>query len=143
MAKLNPYINFLGKTEEAFNFYKSVFGGEFKVLQKFKDTPMGASMSDEDKEKIMHVSLPIGKDDTLMGTDEMEATDKEFVKGNNFSLSLHPDSKEEADKLFSGLSEGGEIEVPLEDAMWGAYFGMFKDKFGMRWMVNYEYPKEA
>lgn len=138
MATVNPYLNFLGNTEEAFNFYKSVFGGEFAVLQRFKDTGHGANIAESDSEKIMHVALPIGKGNVLMGTDTLESLGHTLTVGNNFHLSLSPESKEEADQLFNGLAEGGQITVPIEKAFWGAYFGMLIDKFGIRWMVNYE-----
>lgn len=141
MATINPYLNFNGNTEEAFTFYKSVFGGDFLMLQRFKDTPERENLSSEDQEKIMHVSLPIGAGNILMGTDVLEAAGRTLTVGNNFSLSITPESKEEAQRLFDGLSAGGKIEMPLVDAFWGAYFGMFTDKFGIQWMVNYEYKK--
>jgi PhnB protein len=140
MAAINPYLNFLGNTEEAFTFYKSVFGGEFTMIQRFKDTPGIEGMSESDKEKIMHVSLPIGQGNVLMGSDAVESMGHTMTAGNNFSLSVSTDSKEEADRLFSGLSMDGNIEMELQDTFWGAYFGMFTDKFGIRWMVNYDYP---
>jgi len=138
MAKINPYLNFNGNTEEAFNFYKSVFGTEFIVISRFKDTPQGDSLSDEDKEKIMHVSLPIGDNVILMGTDTIEAFGQKVVISDFFSLAIAPNSIEEADKLFGALAEGGTVMVPLEKAFWGAYFGMLTDKFGVKWMVNYD-----
>ena len=142
MATLNPYLNFMGNTEEAFNFYRSVFGGEFTNLTRFKDTPAAAGMSPADANKLMHVSLPIGKGNTLMGTDAVEGMGHTLTNGNNVQLSLEADSKEEATKLFNGLSAGGKVEMPLSDQFWGAYFGMFADKFGVKWMVNYTYPKK-
>ncbi|OGM99671.1 MAG: glyoxalase [Candidatus Yanofskybacteria bacterium RIFCSPHIGHO2_01_FULL_39_8b] len=138
MVTLNPYLNFNGKTEEAFNFYKSVFGGEFTTFQRFKDTPEASKMSKEDGEKMMHVALPIGRGNTLMATDALESMGHKLIEGNNYSLSLSTESREETEKLFKGLSEGGKIEMPLADAFWGAYFGMFKDKFGIQWMVNFD-----
>ena len=139
MATMNPYLNFNGNTEEAFNFYKSVFGGEFAMLQRFKDTPDGDKMSPSDQEKIMHIRLPIGPETSLMATDVLESMGQILSTGNNFSLSLDVKSKEEAYKLFKGLSAGGKIDMPLEDAFWGAYFGMCTDKFGIQWMINYDY----
>ncbi|HVX52003.1 MAG TPA: VOC family protein, partial [Chitinophagaceae bacterium] len=127
-----------GNTEAAFTFYKSVFGNEFITIQKFKDTPHGATMSDEDKEKIMHVSLPIGDNIILMGTDMLESMGQKLNAGNNFSLAIAPASKEEADKLFAALAAGGNVAMPLEKVFWGAYFGMLTDKFGVQWMVNYD-----
>ena len=142
MATLNPYLNFDGDTEEAFNFYKSVFGGDFQNITRFSDTPQGAQMKPEDAKKIMHVSLPIGKGNTLMATDAVESMGHKIQFGNNTQLSLEAESKEEAEKLFNGLSAGGKTEVPLSDQFWGAYFGMFTDKYGVKWMVNYTYPKK-
>ncbi|GAA4102388.1 VOC family protein [Mucilaginibacter panaciglaebae] len=137
MAKIDPYLNFLGNTEEAFNFYKSVFGGEFVFLQRFKDTPHGDSMSPEDKERIMHVALPIGGN-LLMGTDALESAGQKLNFGDNISVAITPDSMEEAHKLFNGLGEGGNVQMPLEKMFWGAWFGMLVDKFGVQWMVNYD-----
>lgn len=142
MATINPYLNFMGNTEEAFNFYKSVFGGEFAGFTRFKDVPGSENMSAEDQEKIMHVALPIGQGNVLMGTDTLESMGHSLAIGNNISLSISADSKEEADQLFNGLSEGGKVEMPMDDAFWGAYFGMFADKFGVQWMINYDYPKQ-
>jgi PhnB protein len=142
MATINPYLNFKGITEQAFNFYKSVFGGEFMTLQRFKDTPEAGKIPANEREKIMHVSLPIGKGNVLMGTDALESMGQKLTIGNNFYISINAESKEEAEKLFSGLSAGGKIEMPLQDAFWGAYFGMFTDKFGIQWMVNYDYKQK-
>jgi PhnB protein len=142
MVTMNPYLNFNGNTEEAFSFYKSVFGGEFTMLQRFKDTPDAGKMSDNDREKIMHVALPIGKGNVLMATDILESMGQKLIEGNNFSISLQAESKEEAERLYNALSRGGKIEMALGDAFWGAYFGMFTDRFGIQWMVNYEYPRE-
>jgi PhnB protein len=139
MATINPYLNFNGNTEEAFSFYKSVFGGEFIVLQRFKDTPEKERLSPADQEKIMHVSLAIGKGIVLMGNDVLESMGQKVMLGNNLYLSVNAETKEEANKLFNGLSEGGKIEMPLQDTFWGAYFGMFTDRFGIKWMVNYDY----
>jgi PhnB protein len=137
MATINPYLNFKGNTEEAFNFYKSVFGGEFATLQRFKDTPEADKIPASEREKIMHVALPIGKGNMLMATDALESMGQKLVAGNNFYIAIGPESKEEADRLFKGLSSGGQITMPLQDAFWGAYFGMLTDKFGIQWMVNY------
>lgn len=136
--KVNPYLNFPGSAEEAFTFYKSIFGGETSVL-RFKDMPPmdGVELSKEDAEKVMHVSLPLGKDILLMGSDALESLGQSYKEGNNISISLHPDSKEEADRIFQKLSEGGRIEMPIEDQFWGDYFGSLKDRFGIQWMVNY------
>ena len=138
MATVNPYLNFSGNTEEAFNFYKSVFGGEFITLQRFKDTPEASKASANDQGKIMHVSLPIGKGNILMGSDALESMGQSLTTGNNFYLSISTESEEEANKLFNGLSAGGRITMPMEKTFWGAYFGMLNDKFGVQWMVNYD-----
>jgi PhnB protein len=138
MITLDPYVNFMGKTEEAFTFYRSVFGGEFKMLQRFKDVPdlpEKEKMSADDLEKIMHVALPIGGN-TLMGTDALESLGHTLSVGNNISLSLNVTTKEEADTLFAALAEGGVVALPLIDMFWGAYFGMVDDKFGLKWMIN-------
>lgn len=142
MATINPYLNFLGNTEEAFNFYKSVFGGEFAVLQRFKDTPHGDNMSAEDKEKIMHVSLPIGNGNVLMGTDVLTSMGQKLNIGDNFSISISADSEAEAENLFTALSPGAHVVMPLEKAFWGAYFGMLTDQFGIQWMVNFDYNQK-
>jgi PhnB protein len=141
MANINPYINFNGNTEEVFNFYKSIFGGEFAMVMRFGDTPGCDEMpvSEGDKEKIMHIALPIGNGDVLMATDALESMGQKLTEGNKFSISVSAESREEADTLFHGLSEGGKVEMPLTDAFWGAYFGMLQDKFGIRWMVSYDY----
>ena len=142
MATINPYLNFPGNTEEAFKFYKSVFGGEFIAIQRFKDTPEAGKVPAKEKDKIMNVSLPIGKGNVLMGTDALESMGHKLTTGINFSISIETESKEEAKKIFDGLSQGGKTETPLRDEFWGAYFGMLSDKFGIRWMVNYTYPKQ-
>jgi PhnB protein len=142
MATANTYLNFPGNTEEAFNFYKSVFGGEFQLVQRFRDTPFGETLSAEDKQKIMHISLPIGKTSVLMATDALESMGHSLVTGDNFSISIHTETKEEADRLFAGLSEGGKVTVPLEKAVWGDYFGMLKDKFGIQWMLSFVLSKD-
>ncbi len=142
MATLNAYLNFLGNTEEAFNFYKSVFGGEFLVLQRFKDTPAAGEVPLADQDKLMHVALQISPGYILMGTDALESSGHTITMGNNINLSLSAESKEEADKLFNGLSAGGTVTMPMDKMFWGAYFGMFNDKFGVQWMVNFdENPK--
>lgn len=138
MAAVNAYLNFQGNTEEAFNFYRSVFGGELLHLQRFKDTPHGDKMSAEDREKIMHVALLIGQGTMIMGTDTLESMGQSLTLGNNISLAVSPDSEVDATRIFNGLSTGGKVTMPLEKAFWGAYFGMLTDKFGIQWMVNYD-----
>ena len=138
MTKFNPYLNFEGNTEQAFNFYKSVFGGKFSSIVRFKDMPIeGLSIPKEVKNKIMHIGLPIGNDQMLMGTDALESLGHKVVQDNNVHISIHPDSKEEADRLFAGLSEGGKIEMQMANQPWGDYYGSFQDKFGVHWMINY------
>jgi PhnB protein len=140
MASINPYLIFNGNCEEAFLFYQSVFGGEFPYVGKFSDMPAGdanPTLSEEDANKIMHISLPIGKGSVLMGSDSNSASG-EVVFGGNISISINTESKEEADKLFNGLSAGGNPFMPMNKTFWGAYFGMFVDKFGINWMVNFD-----
>ncbi|OGD21356.1 MAG: glyoxalase [Candidatus Aminicenantes bacterium RBG_16_63_16] len=141
MTKLNTYLNFAGNTEEAFNFYKSVFGGEFSSVVRFKDMPMeGQKLSKEDENKIMHIGLPVGQD-MLMATDALESMGFKVVQGNNSYIMIQVDSKAEADRIFNALSAGGSIEMAIADQPWGDYYGSFKDKFGVLWMVMYSYPK--
>lgn len=141
MAKINPYIHFNGNTEEAFTFYKSVFGGDFAMIARFKDLPnLEYQYSEKELNKIMHIALPVGKDDVLMGSDVPDFMGQVNENENRSKISIHADSREEADKLFDGLSAGGKIEVPIADSPWGSYFGMFRDKFGIEWMVDYD-PK--
>jgi len=137
MVTINPYLNLPGNTEEAFNFYKSVFGGEFAALQRFKDTPEADRVPRDEKDKIMHVSLPIGKANVLMATDALESMGHKLNDCNGFYISLSAESKDEAEKFFNGLSAGGKKEMPLQDTFWGDYFGMLTDKFGIKWMVSY------
>ena len=141
MATINPYLIFNGNCEEAFLFYQSVFGGEFPYVGKFNDMPADATgvetISEADKNKIMHISLPIGKDSILMGSDSNEASGAGAI-GSNVSISINTESKQEADKLFNGLSAGGSPFMPMSQTFWGAYFGMFVDKFGIHWMVNFD-----
>jgi len=138
MTSINPYLNFPGNTEEAFNFYKSVFGGEFITLQRFQDTPVAGNIPEKDKSKIMHVALPIGKGNVLMATDALESLGQKLAIGNNMYITIQPESREEAERLFKELSAGGRVEMPLEDMFWGAYYGSFRDKFGIQWMINYD-----
>src|SRR5690606_13230763 len=137
-----PYLNFGGNSEEAFNFYQSVFGGEFKAVVRFGDMPMeGMEVAESDKNKIMHISLPLTKDTILMASDCLESMNQKVSVGNNNYICLSPESKQEAEKIYEKLAQGGEIEMPLADAPWGSYFASFKDKFGVCWMIDYELPK--
>ena len=145
MATINAYLTFDGTCEEAFNFYKSVFGGDFPMVGKFGDMPPQEGMppiSDEVKNRIMHMSLPISAETVLMGSDTIPGIHDHQV-GNNISLSINTDSREEADRVFNGLSAGGKVSMPLADTFWGAYFGMWTDKFGINWMVNYDDPAKV
>ncbi len=139
MATINPYLTFDGNCEEAFNFYKSIFGGEFPYIGRYKDMPSEHPIPDSEKEKIMHVSLPISKETILMGSDSSGSFGHNTVAGNNFSLSVNTDTEEEAKSVFEKLSAGGKVTMPLEKTFWNALFGMFTDKFGINWMVNYDY----
>ena len=138
MSAINPYLTFKGNCEEAFNHYKSVFGGEFTYIGRFGEMPPqeGKSMPAEDADKIMHVSLPIGSNQ-LMGSDTGGEWAAHTVIGNNYSISVSADSKEDADRIFNGLAEGGNITMPLADTFWGDYFGMCTDRFGINWMMSY------
>ena len=140
MASINPYIHFNGNAEEAFTFYKSVFGGEFTRVARFKDMPANPEfpMPEKEANKIMHISLPIGKSSVLMGSDTPEFLGKHNEKETRSKISINAESKAEAEKIFNGLSNGGEVEMPIDEAPWGAYFGMFRDKYGIEWMVNFD-----
>lgn len=142
MATTSTYLNFPRDTEEAFNFYKSVFGGDFLEgkMHRFGEIPAQEGMPpmpDADKNLVMHVALPILGGHLLMGTDAPESMGFTVNKGNNVYISLHPDSKKDADDLFAKLSDGGVAEMPMQDMFWGDYFGSLTDKFGVRWMVNF------
>ena len=134
---VNPYLNFDGNAEEAFRFYQSVFGGEFISHMKMSEAPDTDKLPAAEKNRTMHISLPIGANTILMASDILPSVGHKLNVGNNNYISLHPKSREEADRLFNGLSEGGKIEMPMEDQFWGDYFGCFTDKFGILWMVNY------
>lgn len=142
MPQVNPYLTFKGNCEEAFIFYRSVFGGDFPYIGRFKDMPSEKPLPPEAGELIMHVSLPISKETTLMGSDSSEAFGQVTNIGNNISLSINTESEEEATRLFNGLSEGGTVTMPLNKTFWGAFFGMCTDKFGIHWMVNYDYNQK-
>jgi PhnB protein len=139
-TSVNPYINFNGNCEQAFNFYQSVFGGKFGYVGRFKempadpDKPMPAEMG----EKIMHISLPISKETSLMGSDTAEGFGPPFQEGNNFSLSINAVTKAEADRLYNALSAGGQAVMPMSNTFWGSYFGMLVDKFHISWMISFD-----
>ncbi len=138
MAQINPHINFNGNAEEAFTFYKSVFGGEFAKIIRFKDlSGPEFPVSENEANKIMHIALPVGKN-ILMANDVPQSMGRTNENENRSKISISAESREEADKLFNGLSAGGQIEVPMEESPWGSYFGMFRDKYGIEWMVDFD-----
>ena len=140
MAHINPHINFNGNAEEAFTFYKSVFGGEFARIVRFKDMSSPEfPVPENEANKIMHIALPIGKS-ILMANDVPEILGRTNENEDRSKIVISAESKEEADKLFNGLSAGGQIEMPISDSPWGSYFGMFRDKYGIEWMVDFD-PK--
>src|SRR5215204_4527296 len=138
MTTINTYLFFNGECEEAFRFYQSVFGGEIPYMGRYKDMPSSedGKVSPEDAEKIMHVSLPISKETMLMGSDVGGDWTTSHQTGNNFSISVSTDNREEADRLFNELSDGGNVKMPMNVTFWGDYFGMLTDKFGINWMVG-------
>jgi len=142
MKALNIYLTFNGNSEEAFNFYHSALGGKLEAY-RFKDMPDGDKLPVNDQNKIMHVSLTLTNNLVLMASDSIESMPgcPKVNPGNNFSISIHPDNEAEADKLFAALSTGGNISMPMQKTFWNAYFGTFTDKFGIQWMINYEYPQ--
>jgi PhnB protein len=142
MAVINPYLNFNGNCEEAFNFYKSVFGGEFTSIQRFKDVPSENPLPEAEGDWVMHVELPIGKGTVLMGSDSPSTMGK-IVNGNNYHISIQSDNTEETDRLFAGLSAGGQVSMPLQETFWGARFAMFVDKFGIQWMINQDISQQS
>lgn len=139
MTSVNVYLIFNGNCLEAFNFYKSVFGGDFPYVGKFGEMPPQEGMppvAESEKDKIMHISLPISEETSIMGSDSLDAYGRATKVGNNFSISINTDTTTEADRLFNELSKGGKVTVPMEQTFWGAYFGMFTDKYDINWMVN-------
>ena len=139
MALINPHINFNGNAEEAFTFYKSVFGGAFTKIVRFKDLA-GFKVEEKEENKIMHIALPVGNGSVLMGNDVPEIMGRTNENENRSKIVITAESKEEADKLFNGLSVGGQIEGPIGDSPWGSYFGCFRDKYGIEWIVDFD-PK--
>lgn len=139
MAVINPYLNFNGNCEEAFNHYKSIFGGEFGYVGRYTEMPADPNhpLSEEDKNKIMHISLPLTKDNVLMGSDTGGEWASDLKVGNNISISINASSKAEADRIFNALADGGQITMPMGDTFWGDYFGMCTDRFGINWMMSF------
>jgi PhnB protein len=138
MALINPYVHFNGNAEEAFTFYKSVFGGEFAKIMRYEDLSSPEfPVAENDANRIMHIALPIGKSNELLASDVLEIMGQVTENDNRNTISIRAESREEADKLFNGLSEGGKVEMPIADGPLGSYFGMFADKFGVQWMVDF------
>ena len=136
MKSVNPYLNFNGNCEDAFEFYQSVFGGELDIT-RFKDMGDNMGASGEDLNKVANVVLPIGGGTVLLGSDVMGSWGQSYTPGNNFYINLEPESTNETEHLFNKLSDGGEATMPLEETEWAEHFGMCTDKFGIQWMVNY------
>ena len=145
MARVNVYLTFDGDCEAAFEHYRSVFGGEFAMVARFSEMPdsEGFTIPEDIRNRIMHVTLPIGGDTVLMGSDSMPGQGPPITVGNNFSISVLPDSRDHADRIFAALSEGGAATMPMADQFWGAYFGMCTDRFGINWMINLETHPEG
>jgi PhnB protein len=138
MATINPYINFNGNAEEAFNFYKSVFGGEFKTIVRFKDLESAEfPVSENEANRIMRIVLPIGGSD-LIANDVPESMGRVSENENRSKIAVYAESREEADKIFTGLSVGGAVEMPMNDSPWGTYFAMFRDQYGIEWTVEFD-----
>ena len=134
---LNTYLYFDGNCREAFEFYRSIFGGEFAIMETFRNGPDDMEVREDELDNVMHVSLPVGGS-ILMGSDLPSGFGMAHAPGNNFSISVSPHSKKEADDLFGSLSEGGEVTMPMADMFWGSYFGSCTDKFGINWQINFD-----
>lgn len=142
MTTINPWINFNGNAEEAFTFYKSVFGGEFTSIVRMKDLASADfPVAEKDENKIMRIALPIGKNNMLIANDVPDFMGKVNENENRSKISISTESKEEAERIFNGLTVGGSIEMPMGDSPWGTYFGMFRDKYGIEWAVEYSTVK--
>lgn len=145
MAKFNTSLTFNGNAEEAFNFYRTVFGGEFASVMRWKDMPGGCgenrALPESEQNKIMHMSLPLGEGQVLMGNDSLNSNGGPVNIGTNVHIVIGPDSQEQGDQYFARLSEGGTAIMPMQNTFWNAYFGILIDKFGIQWMLNYEKPK--
>ncbi|MBO9571221.1 MAG: VOC family protein [Chitinophagaceae bacterium] len=141
MQNIDIYLHFNGNSEQAFSFYRSVFGGEFIAAQRYRDMPGGDKMKAEDQEKMMHIAMNITPHTTLMGTDMLLKKDDDLKVGNNFHICIQAEDEKEANKLFQALSEDGKIEMPMNKTFWGAYFGMCQDKFGLFWMINFTFTQ--
>ena len=139
MVVINPYLNFNGNCEEAFNHYKAIFGGEFGYVGRYNEMPADSDhqIPQDQQNRIMHISLPLTKDNMLMGSDSGGEWANDIKVGNNISVSINTDSKEEADRIFNALAEGGQVTMPMGNTFWGDYFGMCVDKFGINWMMSF------
>lgn len=140
---ISPYLTFNGNCEDAFGLYRAVFGGDFQYVGRFKDMPPieGKSVPESEMNKIMHISLPISRETVLMGSDSSDAFGRATVQGTNFSISVNATSNNEADRIFNGLSDGGQVTMPMNKTFWGSYFGMLTDRYGIQWMVSHEDTK--
>ncbi len=140
--KIHPYLNFEGKTEETVRFYENILGGKLTEIHRFGSMPQegGSELTPEQKNLVMHVGLELPDGQMIMGSDMIEGMGPKRVEGNNFSISVHPDTKQEADRIFNALAEGGTINMPIADQFWGDYFGGVTDRFGINWMVNFSDP---
>lgn len=140
--KIHPYLNFEGKTEEAFRFYEKVLGGKLTEFHRFGSMPPqeGFELTPEQKNFVMHVGLELPDGQMIMASDMLAGMGPARVEGNNFSISVHPKSRQDADRIFSALAEGGAVTMPIADQFWGDYFGSLTDRFGINWMVNYSDP---
>lgn len=141
MKAVNPYLNFPGTTEQAFQFYRSVFGGQFAILQRFGDLPNGDQTPAQDRNKIMHVSLPLPNGNVLMGTDACESVGQKLIMGNNFSISIECENETEVSTLFTALTAAGKVEMSPQKTFWGAFFAMGTDRFGVQWMFSYQHAQ--
>ncbi|MCG8571231.1 MAG: VOC family protein [Spirochaetes bacterium] len=142
MKAIYPYLSFNGNTEEAIRFYQSIFGGELLLLSRFKDMPGNEKLSQADLEKVMHVTLKTKEGIIIMASDVIESMSPPLKKGNNYSLSIEVESKEEADRIFDGLKTNGEVIMPLDNMFWGSYFGLLFDQFGIQWMISFSEEKQ-
>lgn len=143
MITLDPYLNFPGNTEEAFAFYKRVFKSEYSAFIRYGDMPASEKMSKEDRDRVMHVALPIGGHNVLLGTDVMESPNQSLVQGENFHIRISLDDKSEAIRIFEALNEGGQVILPLTNESWSELFGMCRDKFGIQWMISFNSPVKS
>lgn len=141
MEQVDFYLHFNGQAEKAMKFYKGIWGGEFLIVQRYRDVPGSEKMSEEDKDKIIHISLRLSPGTTLMASDAVSGMNQGSLTGNNYHICLQAANEKEADKLFGALSNDGKIEMPMNKTFWGAYFGMCVDQFGIQWMINYTEKK--